>query len=74
MISVIVTYKIKGAFVEENKKNIQKFLDDFKKLEASDFKYSVYTKEDNLTFVHHSVYRNEEVQKRIFHRLKSSKE
>ena len=65
MINVIVTYKVKPAFVEENKKNIQKFLDDFKKLDTSSFQYNIYTKEDNATFVHYSTYRNEEVQTEI---------
>ena len=62
MISVIVTYKVKPEFVEQNKQNIQQFLKDFKALDTSEFQYNVYTKEDNLTFVHHSIYRNEQIQ------------
>ena len=63
MISVIVTYKIKKEFVERNKFNIEKFITDFKKLDSSEFQYNVFTKEDGLTFVHHSLYKNERIQK-----------
>lgn len=65
MISVIVTYRINPAFAEQNKQNIQRFLNDFKKLDSSNFQYSVYTKEDNVTFVHHSIYKNEQVQAEV---------
>jgi uncharacterized protein YbcV (DUF1398 family) len=62
MISVIVTYKVNPEFVDQNKQNIQRFLKDFKELATSDFQYNVYTKDDNVTFVHHSIYKNEKVQ------------
>ena len=62
MISVIVTYQVKTEFVDQNKQNIQRFLKDFKELDTSDFQYNVYTKDDNVTFVHHSIYKNEKVQ------------
>lgn len=62
MINVIVTYKINPGFAEQNKKNIQQFLDDFKKLNTSNFQYTVYTKEDGVTFVHHSTYKDEKTQ------------
>jgi hypothetical protein len=62
MISVIVTYKVNPEFVDQNKQNIQRFLKNFKELDTSDFQYNVYTKDDNVTFVHHSIYRNEKVQ------------
>jgi hypothetical protein len=65
MITVIVTYKVKPEFVAENKKNIQHFLDDFKSLNSVDFQYKVYTKADQVTFVHYSTYKNEEIQTEI---------
>lgn len=65
MISVIVTYKIKEEFVEQNKANIAKFIKDFEKLETSEFQYNVFTKQDGLTFVHHSLYKNEPIQKEL---------
>lgn len=65
MITVKVMYTVKPEFVEENKKNINLFLEDFKKLNANDFKYTVYLKEDGVTFVHFSSYSNEEIQNEV---------
>ncbi len=62
MINIIVTYTVKPEFVSENKKNIQKFLNDFKTLDQTKFEYKVFVKEDGVTFVHFSNYENEEVQ------------
>ena len=65
MIAVIVTYTVKPEFVEQNKQHIQQFLKDFKELDTAGFEYNVYTKEDNLTFVHHSIYRDEKIQTEV---------
>ncbi len=65
MISVIVTYTVKPEFVERNKQHIQQFLKDFKELDTSAFEYNVYTKEDGLTFIHQSLYRDENVQTEV---------
>jgi len=65
MIAVQVTYKINADFVEENKRNIATFLADFRELLHSKFLYHVYVKEDGLTFVHVSMYENEEIQQQI---------
>ncbi|RKT01314.1 hypothetical protein [Chryseobacterium defluvii] len=65
MINVIVTYTVSSEFVSENKANIQKFLDDFEKLDQSTFEYKVYLKEDGVTFLHYSNYINEEVQHEV---------
>jgi quinol monooxygenase YgiN len=65
MISVIVTYQVKPEFVEQNKKNIQAFLQDFEQLDASKFKYTVFLKEDGVSFVHYSQYSDEEMQNRL---------
>ncbi len=73
MISVIVTYTVNPEFVEQNKQHIQQFLKDFKALDTSGFEYNVYTKEDNLTFVHHSIYRDEKIQTEVLN-LPSFKE
>lgn len=67
MISVIVTYKVHAAFADQNKQHIERFLKDFKPLDIADFQYTVYTKDDNLTFVHHSMYKNETVQNAVLH-------
>jgi hypothetical protein len=65
MINVMVTYTVKPEFVSENKANIKKFLDDFKKLDPATFDYKVYLKEDGVTFLHSSNYINEEVQHEV---------
>ena len=65
MINVMVTYTVKPEFVSENKANIQKFLDDLKKLDPATFEYKVYLKEDGVTFLHSSNYINEEVQHEV---------
>lgn len=65
MISVIVTYQIKKEFVEQNKTNIEQFIKDFEKLNSSEFQYNVFTKKDGRTFIHHSLYKNEQIQKEL---------
>ena len=65
MITVKVSYTVKPNFVENNKVNINLFLEDFKKMNASHFRYSVYLKEDGVTFVHLSSYINEDIQKEV---------
>jgi hypothetical protein len=65
MINVLVSYTVKPEYVEENKTNIKKFLEDFKQLDQSKFEYKVYLKEDGITFLHYSNYENEEVQHEV---------
>ncbi|WP_461790692.1 hypothetical protein [Pedobacter sp.] len=65
MIAVQVTYKINAEFLEENKRNIATFLADFKELRNSKFLYHVYAKDDGLTFVHISMYENEQIQNEV---------
>lgn len=65
MLNVNVTYQVKREFVEENKMNIQKFLNDFKSLDKTKFSYNVYLKDDGVTFVHTSNYLDEKTQKEI---------
>ncbi|WP_348798695.1 hypothetical protein [Flavobacterium adhaerens] len=62
MINVIVTYQVNKEFVEQNKKNIQLFLNDFKKLPTENFQYNIFLKEDGITFVHQSTYKDEATQ------------
>ncbi|MFA6278111.1 MAG: hypothetical protein WC622_15285 [Pedobacter sp.] len=65
MISVKVSYTVKPEFVAQNKQNISVFLSDFKKLVDKSFLYNVYLEEDGLSFLHVSMYENEEVQQQI---------
>ncbi len=65
MINVIVSYQVKPEFVEQNKHNIHKFLSDFKRLDKNKFNYTVYVKEDGVTFVHSSDYCDEKIQQEV---------
>ena len=65
MISVQISYTVKPDFALQNKKNISAFLLDFKKLSDASFLYNVYLKEDGLTFLHVSMFENEDVQARV---------
>ena len=67
MISVKVSYTVKPEFVEKNKQNINIFLNDFKKLVSANFLYNVYLQEDGLTFLHISMYEDEDVQHQVLH-------
>jgi len=62
MISVIVSYTVRPDFAEENKKNINIFLDDLKNINSTEFQYNVYLKEDGVTFMHQSTYLNDNIQ------------
>lgn len=65
MIHVKVTYTIQPAFLEQNQYNIARFLEDFRKLDASTFRYQVYLLADGCTFMHLSSYQNEAIQKTV---------
>ena len=65
MISVKVSYTVKPDFVAQNKQNISAFLADFRKLTNINFLYNVFLEDDGLTFLHVSMYENEEVQQTI---------
>jgi len=65
MISVKVSYTVKPEFVAQNKQNISIFLADFKKIITNNFLYNVYLQEDGITFLHISMYENEETQDEI---------
>ena len=65
MISVKVSYTVKPDFVAQNKVHVSAFLADFKKLTSLNFLYHVYLQEDGQTFLHISMYENEEVQQQV---------
>lgn len=62
MISVKVTYTVKPGFVQKNKENINSFIKDFRELKNSDFRYTAFLSGDGKTFIHLSMYKNEEIQ------------
>ncbi|MBW8362795.1 MAG: hypothetical protein K0M56_11500 [Kaistella sp.] len=65
MININVSYRIKPEFAETNRKNIELFLESFRELDYTKFRYQVFVEEDGLTFYHHSAYANEEIQKQL---------
>lgn len=62
MIVVKVTYTVHDAYVNTNKEMIQAFLTDFKKLDSTQFLYSILQAEDSKTFIHISQYKNKDIQ------------
>ncbi len=65
MISALVTYRVQPQFVKENKLNIKKFMEDFKKLDNTKFTYDIFLRDDGVTFVHMSSYSNKQMQQKI---------
>lgn len=61
-MTVKVTYSVKQEYAETNKAMIANFLKDLKKLETDPFLYSVYQKEDGVTFVHFSQFTSKTAQ------------
>ena len=65
MLFVKVTYTVKPEFIQRNQENINLFMADFKKLNSDEFRYTVFLGNDGKTFIHVSMYQNEEIQKRL---------
>src|SRR5690606_13867745 len=65
MINVIVSYRVKPEFVQENRSSIENFLKSFKKLDAGKFNYSVFLNNDGVTFTHISNYQDEFIQQEV---------
>lgn len=53
------------SFAEANKAHIGRFLEDFKALDTSRFRYEIFLKDDGVTFVHSSSYRDEAIQSEV---------
>ena len=62
MIVVKVTYTVNDTYVNTNKELIQKFLTDFKKLDSTQFLYTILQTEESKTFIHISQYKNKDIQ------------
>lgn len=65
MIVVKVTYKVNDAYVSTNQERIQNFLADFKRLDHTQFIYTVFQGTDSNTFIHISQYKNKEIQETL---------
>ncbi|RYD99247.1 MAG: hypothetical protein EOP54_04870 [Sphingobacteriales bacterium] len=65
MIVVKVTYSVQEAYISTNIEMIRNFLADFKKLDHTQFVYTVFQGAENNTFIHLSQYKNKEIQQVI---------
>ena len=65
MIVVKVTYTVNDNYINDNKKMIQAFLADFKKLDNSQFLYTILQSEDGKTFTHISQYQDKNIQQQL---------
>ena len=62
---VRIQYTAKLEFVETNKSNIQKVMDELKSKGVSDVRYSVYLLPDGKSFMHYVVMKDEDSNKVI---------
>ncbi|MGH2563153.1 MAG: hypothetical protein ACRDE8_10910 [Ginsengibacter sp.] len=60
MKAVKVEYTVKPEYVNTNKANIQKVMDELRTLGDTGTLYSTYIKDDGVSFVHFSIHRDEE--------------
>jgi hypothetical protein len=60
MRAVKVEYTVKPDYVETNKSNIQKVMDELRERGNAGILYSTYVKEDGVSFVHFSIHKDEE--------------
>lgn len=63
MKTVKVEYTVEESFVQTNKENIQKVMEELRNLNNPDIKYASYIKEDGVSFVHFANHANEEAGK-----------
>jgi hypothetical protein len=60
MRAVKVEYTVKPEYVNTNKANIQKVMDELRAMGDTGVLYSSYIKEDGCSFVHFSIHRDSE--------------
>jgi len=65
MFAVKVEYSVNESYETQNKNRISKFLEAFKSLDQSRFRYSVFQDKNNHRFIHLSEYQDEEIQKEL---------
>lgn len=58
MKAIKVEYTVKPEYVDTNKSNIQKVVEELKGLGDVGVMYSVYVQEDGCSFVHFAIYMN----------------
>jgi len=65
MIIVKVTYTVQPEFVATNCLNVEKFIDDVRRLNNPAIRYYSFLGPDGKTFTHLALYDNEEAQKQF---------
>lgn len=65
MKAVRVQYKVRPEYTDTNKKNIAGVMNELKKANEDGIKYSVFISEDDVTFMHLAVFRDETEQKKL---------
>ena len=70
---VRVQYTAKQEYVAKNKQNIEKVMNDLREINSPGIKYSTYLLDDGKTFMHFSLFENEDAQK-VLNGLESFKQ
>jgi len=60
MRAIKVEYTVKPEYVNTNKANIKKVMEELRSMGDIGILYSTYIKEDGVSFVHFSIHKNEE--------------
>lgn len=60
-----VTYTVQSAFAQQNKQNIQQFINDLQRINDPGLRYHVYQSSDGKTFMHFAEYNYDEAQQRL---------
>ena len=65
MKTVRVQYKVKPEYTQTNKYNIAKVMQDLRAMNDDGIKYSTFLFDDQQTFMHFAMFRNEDGQKKL---------
>ena len=69
---VKVQYTVKSGYAKRNSENIARVMADVKKQHSNEIKYSTFLMDDNKSFVHFAILKNEEAN-RLLNNLESFK-
>jgi len=73
MKAVRVQYTVKKEYVEKNKENIVKVMNDLRQINNPGIKYSTFLLDNGHTFMHLAIFKNEEAN-RVFSEVESFKQ
>jgi hypothetical protein len=60
-----IQYTLQAGFVDRNKQNIAKVMQDLRSLNNAGIRYSAYVLEDGKTFLHFVMFKDDEASKQI---------